>query len=45
MERLRASFEGLGFAPVQTYIQSGNVVFKARKIAPRSCGKKIESAI
>jgi uncharacterized protein (DUF1697 family) len=35
MERLRASFEALGFHNVQTYVQSGNVVFKAAR-APAS---------
>jgi uncharacterized protein (DUF1697 family) len=29
MESLRKEFEGLGFAGVATYVQSGNVVFKA----------------
>jgi uncharacterized protein (DUF1697 family) len=28
MDALKASFERLGFADVQTYIQSGNIVFK-----------------
>jgi uncharacterized protein (DUF1697 family) len=34
MDLLRASFEALGFASVKTYIQSGNVVFKAGKPSP-----------
>lgn len=42
MDRLRASFEELGFSSVQTYIQSGNVVFKAGKITVSSLCKKIE---
>ncbi len=29
MDQLRKSFEALGFEQVRTYIQSGNVVFKA----------------
>ena len=33
MDRLRQSFEALGFEQVQTYIQSGNVVFKAGKVS------------
>jgi len=37
MERLRVSLEGLGFGEVQTYIQSGNVVFKTAK--KRICGQ------
>ena len=30
MERLRASFEALGFDGVRTYVQSGNVIFESR---------------
>lgn len=33
MEDLRASFEALGFRQVKTYVQSGNVIFEARKDA------------
>ena len=33
MEKLRAAFEALGFSDVKTYVQSGNVVFKAPKQA------------
>jgi uncharacterized protein (DUF1697 family) len=43
MDRLRASFEGLGFKQVKTYIQSGNVVFKTGKIS--GLGKKIEERL
>ena len=45
MDALRKSFETLGFEQVQTYIQSGNVVFKAGKSSPASLGKKIEGRI
>jgi uncharacterized protein (DUF1697 family) len=45
MDRLRASFEGLGFDHVQTYIQSGNVVFKAGKSSAASLSKKIEGRL
>lgn len=45
MEKLRASVEALGCAPVQTYIRSGNIVFRARKAAPEAWSKKIEQAI
>lgn len=45
MERLRASFEGLGFTDVKTYVQSGNVVFKAPKISADSLAKKIAKEI
>ena len=31
MADLRAFFEGLGFTRVETYVQSGNVVFRAAK--------------
>jgi uncharacterized protein (DUF1697 family) len=42
MEALRKSFESLGLKKVQTYIQSGNVVFKAGTISNSSLRKKIE---
>ncbi|MHB8215304.1 MAG: DUF1697 domain-containing protein [Candidatus Sulfotelmatobacter sp.] len=45
MEQLRASFEALGFEQVRTYIQSGNVVFKAPKISPSALSKRIEERI
>ena len=45
MEKLRASFEGSGFEPVRTYIQSGNVVFGAGKTSAVSLGKKIEQRL
>lgn len=45
MDRLRASFEALGFAQVQTYLQSGNVVFKAGKGSPADLTDKIEKRI
>lgn len=45
MEHLRASFQALGFEQVQTYIQSGNVVFKAGKLPPAKLSKKIEERI
>lgn len=45
MEKLRASVEALGCAPVQTYIRSGNLVFRARKSPPEAWSRKIESAI
>jgi uncharacterized protein (DUF1697 family) len=31
MEALRTSFEGLGFRQIKTYVQSGNIIFDARK--------------
>jgi uncharacterized protein (DUF1697 family) len=45
MERLRTSFEGLGFEQVKTYIQSGNVVFKTAKLSPSQLSKRIEERI
>ena len=45
MDALRKSFEGLGFEQVKTYIQSGNVIFKAGKASDSAPGKKIEARI
>ncbi len=45
MEKLRRSFEKLGFERVRTYIQSGNVVFKAGKISETILSKRIEDKI
>jgi uncharacterized protein (DUF1697 family) len=45
MERLRASFEALGFDQVRTYVQSGNVVFHAEEKSPDKAAKKIENRI
>jgi uncharacterized protein (DUF1697 family) len=45
MDQLRASFEALGFERVKTYIQSGNVVFKAPKSSTSQLSKRIEERI
>ncbi len=45
MKSLRELLEGLGFEDVQTYIQSGNVVFSAPKKGARTYGAKITAAI
>ncbi len=45
MERLRESFEELGFDQVKTYIQSGNVVFKVAKTTPTELCPKIEERL
>lgn len=45
MEKLRAGCEGIGFEGVKTYIQSGNVVFKAPKLSPAGLSKKIGECI
>ena len=45
MERLRASFEALGFGGIKTYVQSGNVVFKTAKASAYSVAEKISQKI
>ena len=45
MDQLRKTFEELGFADVKTYIQSGNVVFKAPAQIPAKLAKRIEEKI
>jgi len=45
MDQLRKSFEALGLEQVQTYIQSGNVVFKAGKTVPSALSARIEKRI
>ncbi len=45
MERLRAMFEALGFTHVRTYVQSGNVVFKAKARAAATLGPEIAARI
>ncbi len=45
MERLRASFEVLGFRQAKTYVQSGNVVFEAGDASDASLSAKIEKSI
>jgi uncharacterized protein (DUF1697 family) len=45
MDRLRAAFEALGFADVKTYIQSGNVVFKAPAQSSEKLAKRIGEAV
>ena len=45
MDQLRTSLEALGLQQVKTYIQSGNVVFKAAKMSPATLSKKIETKI
>ena len=44
MARLRASFERMGFSDVQTYINSGNVIFRhGRAPSEKSIGKALQS--
>jgi len=45
MERLRASFEALGFGGVRTYVQSGNVIFESEPKSAAELSKKIEEKI
>ncbi len=45
MEKLKASCEALGFEEVKTYIQSGNLIFKAAKASPAALSKRIEECI
>jgi uncharacterized protein (DUF1697 family) len=45
MAKLKESFAELGFAEVKTYLQSGNVVFQAKKTPPAKLAGEIEAAI
>jgi uncharacterized protein (DUF1697 family) len=45
MDKLRSSFEAMGFESVKTYIQSGNVIFRTKKTSPAMLSTKIEEKI
>lgn len=45
MSALKASFESLGFQGVATYINSGNIIFKAKEGDARKLEKKIEEML
>lgn len=45
MDALRALYESLGLRDAQTYVQSGNVVFRTQAKDPASLPKKIEDGI
>lgn len=45
MEELRSLYETLGFRNVETYIQSGNVVFELKQAQVKTATKRIEDAI
>ena len=45
MEKLRSACEALGFENVKTYIQSGNVVFRAPELSDAALAKKIGDCI
>lgn len=44
MAELKAFFEGLGFSGVATYVQSGNVVFRAKNGDAAALTKELETA-
>jgi uncharacterized protein (DUF1697 family) len=45
MDRLRAVCESLALRDVQTYVQSGNIVFRSKESDPRKMAAKLEKAI
>jgi len=45
MQELRKSCTGLGFGSVETYVQSGNIVFLAPEKSPLVLSKKISQAV
>jgi len=45
MEVLRTLCESLGLSGVETYVQSGNVVFRSKSAAPATVAKKLGDAI
>ena len=45
MKDLKVLFERLGFSKVETYIQSGNVVFESRETDTHNLETKIQQAI
>jgi len=45
MDALRTLYESLGLQDPQTYIQSGNVIFKTGECDLMALGKRVESAI
>ena len=45
MDELKRIFESLGFTDVETYIQSGNVIFESGDKGAGKIGKKIEKAL
>ena len=45
MSSLKASFEGMGFKEVSTYINSGNIIFKAKEGDARKLEVEIEKML
>jgi|ERR1043166_1031461 uncharacterized protein (DUF1697 family) len=45
MDQLRSLFESMGFAKVETFIASGNVIFDSPSKSPQALEKKIEKSL
>lgn len=45
MEQLKALYAGLGCRKVQTYIQSGNIIFQSEEVSPQELAKALATAI
>jgi uncharacterized protein (DUF1697 family) len=45
MPALRAMLDDFGYQNVRTYVQSGNVVFEARRSSPKSLAGRIEEGV
>ena len=45
MSSLKKSFEGLGFANVSTYINSGNIIFQTKETDARRLEKRVEQML
>ena len=45
MEELRKMYEALGYKNVTSYIQSGNIIYEAKKKSPEALGKEQTAAI
>ena len=45
MSSLKKSFEGMGFAGVSTYINSGNIIFKSKEADARKLERKVEQML
>ena len=45
MDRLREIFESIGLGDVETFIASGNVIFRSRSAKPETLERKIEGAL
>ena len=45
MSSLKETFEALGFQQVKTYINSGNIIFRTKKVDPRELERIIEQML